>query len=129
MLWETDGHSYNAISIRILKICNYAILKPLFIVINEYITQGTFWANQENTQSTTLHLFTKKVTNKLYHTVSITHLWKRIRKTHINSPYSFLENFLYLVWFSTLSPLYKSVAITHEISKFFECNALLFRYI
>lgn len=69
-MWETDGHSYNAIFIRILKICNYAILKPLFIIINEYITQRTFWANQENTQSTTLHLFTKKVTNKLYTIIS-----------------------------------------------------------
>ena len=51
------AHGYDDISLRMLKICDSAIVKPLTILLKNYIRQGVF---PDNNINQTFSLFTKK---------------------------------------------------------------------
>ena len=93
------AHGHDNISIRVLKICDSAIVEPLTIIFNSCINQSLFPVLGKNK---IYILFIKKLTNNNYWAVSLLPVCGELFKRLIfNSLYKYLED-------SKLLPVHQS---------------------
>ena len=125
------AHGHDNISIRMIKICDEALVKPLSLIFKNCLNTGTFPNVWKKSNVIPIHKKNDKQDIRNYRPVSLLPIFGKIyEKIIFNSIFKFLElHNLLSEKQSGFRPndscIYQLLSITHEIFSAFDCNPSL----